>query len=43
MRRIFLCLLLVAGLFQSVTAQAQPVLTILYTANTYGTVRPCPS
>nr|WP_269203835.1 hypothetical protein [Pseudodesulfovibrio alkaliphilus] len=43
MRRFFLCLLLLAGLFQAIAAQAQPVLTIFFTANTYGTVRPCPS
>jgi hypothetical protein len=43
MRRILFCLLLVAGLLQGIAAQAQPVLTILYTANTYGTVQPCPS
>jgi len=43
MRRAFLCLLLLAGLLQGAGAQANPVLTIFFTANTYGTVRPCPS
>ena len=45
MRRFFLrLLLLLFALLLSLPARAQePVLTILYSANTFGVVKPCPS
>ncbi|MEF2231907.1 MAG: hypothetical protein V3571_13325 [Pseudodesulfovibrio sp.] len=45
MRRLYSCLLLVlVALSFSFPARAQEsVLTILYSANTYGVIKPCPS
>ena len=44
MRQSFIRLFLVLVFLSAAPAQAQqPVLTILYTANTYGVTKPCPS
>jgi hypothetical protein len=44
MRQNLIRLFLVLVFLSAIPAQAQqPVLTILYTANTYGVTKPCPS
>ncbi|MDD3312058.1 hypothetical protein [Pseudodesulfovibrio sp.] len=44
MRRLLPCLLLaILSLFPLQAGAKQPVLTLLYSANTYGVIKPCPS